>query len=68
MKSVAQGKAAYNIISGICTRNSYLGDPIVDGRIFKWNLMKLIEGWIQLAQDEDTWQFHVNMIMNVSVP
>jgi hypothetical protein len=43
----------------------YLGGPIVDGRIFKWKLMKLIEGWIQLAHNEDRWQFH---LMNVSVP
>jgi hypothetical protein len=70
MKSVAQEKDENSIayISGICTRNNYLGDPIIDGRIFKLKLVKLIEGWIQLAQNEDRWQFHINMIMNVSVP
>jgi hypothetical protein len=41
METVAQGKGAYSIMSGICTRNNYLGDPIIDGRIFKWQL-KLI--------------------------
>jgi len=48
-----------------------LEDPGVDGRIIlKWIFRKWDGGmdWIDLAQDRDTWQALVNMVMNLQVP
>jgi hypothetical protein len=48
-----------------------LEDPGIDRRIvLRWIFRKCDEGidWIELVQDEDTWQALVNEVMNLQVP
>jgi hypothetical protein len=49
----------------------HLEDLRLYGRLmFKWIFKKSVSGvdWIDLAQDSDTWQVHVNGVMKFHVP
>ena len=51
---------------GDLREGDHLGDPGVDGRIFKtWDGGM---DWIELAEDRDRWRAVVNAIMNLRVP